>query len=76
MAVTDGADSDGDIPEMIEEVWDGEGSWLGRAQVARSPAPDGDVIFTLPPQALVGDSPSGDRDVVVPLALLRWVIAR
>jgi hypothetical protein len=38
MAVADIPDADGDIPEMIDEVWDYEGSWLGRGvEVARSP---------------------------------------
>ena len=74
--MTDIPDADGDIPEMIEEVWDGKGSWLGRAvEVARSPSPDGDVILTLPPHAFLGVRGDGSKDVAIPLALLRWVLA-
>jgi hypothetical protein len=73
--MTDVPDADDGIPEMIEEVWDGEASWVGRVVVARSPTPDGDVILTLPPQAFMGVYEDGSQDVAIPLALLRWVLA-
>jgi hypothetical protein len=74
--VTDVPDADGEIPEMIEGVWDGEGSWLGRGvEVARSPTLDGDVILTLPRQAFMGVHGDGSQDVAIPLAVLRWVLA-
>ena len=75
--MTDTPDEEADdIPGMIEEVWDGEGLWIGdRVLVARSPGPDGDVILTLPPQAFTGTWDDGSQDVVIPLALLRWVLA-
>ena len=68
-------DADDDIPDMIEEVWDGEGSWVGRVEVARSPTLDGDVILTLPPHAFMSVHRDGRKDVAIPLALLRWVLA-
>ena len=75
--MTDTPDEEADdIPEMIEEVWDGEGLWLGGGVVvARSPTPDGDVILTLPPHAFMGTRNDGWQDVAMPLALLRWVLA-
>ena len=76
LIVADIPDADGDIPEMIEEVWDYEGSWLGRGvEVARSPTPDGDVILTPPSHAFLGVRSDGSRDVAIPLALLRWLVA-
>ena len=68
--------ADDDIPDMIKEVWDGEGSWLGRGvEVARSPTLDGDVILTLPPHAFIGVHRDGRQDVVISLALPRWVLS-
>jgi hypothetical protein len=65
-----------DIPDMIEEVWDYEDSWLGPGvEVARSPTPDGDVILTLPSHAFLGVRSDGSRDVAIPQALLRWLVA-
>ena len=69
-------DEDDDIPEMVEEVWDGRGSWYGGdVAVARSMTADGDAILTVPRAAITGTRISdGWIDVVVPLALLRWVL--
>jgi len=78
---TDGppVDDGDEIPEMIEELWDGEKSWLGKIiEVARSESPDGDVIITLPSQCFMGTATDGSRsqDVAIPLSLVRWVAAR
>jgi hypothetical protein len=69
-------DEDDDIPEMVEEVWNGRGSWYGGdVAVARSLTADGDAILTVPPTAITGTRISdGWIDVVIPLALLRWVL--
>ena len=78
MAMADdlGELNDEDIPAMVEEVWDGRRSWYaGDVEVARSMTPDGDAILTVPPMAITGTRISdGWVDVVVPLALLRWVV--
>ena len=73
--MTDGppVDDGDEIPEMIEELWDGEKSWLGKIiEVARSESPDGDVIITLPPQCFMGTATDGSRsqDVAIPVAQL------
>jgi hypothetical protein len=65
--MTDVPDADDDIPDMIEEIWDGEGSWVGRVEVDRSPTLDGDVILTLPPHAFLGVHGDGRKDVAMPL---------
>ena len=69
-------DEEDDIPEMVEEVWDGRDSWYGGdVVVARSLTRDGDAILTIPPKALTGTRiGDGWVDVVIPLELLRWVL--
>ena len=48
-------DEDDDLPEMVEEVWDGRGSWYGGdVVVARSLTAGGDAILMVPPAAITG----------------------
>lgn len=66
-----------DVSGMIEDFWDGKGSWIGSVEVAYGPTADGDAIFTLPDFAMPSISLDGtQRDVAMPLALLRWVVER
>lgn len=61
---------------MIERIWPGDGSWAGPCFVAFSTDPHGNVMVNLPGTANGGRAidGSGRFDVVMPLALLRWVI--
>ena len=58
-----------EIDGLVEEVWDGRGSWLGGGVVvAFSPDEDGDVVLTLPPHAVLGTRVAdGWLDLAVPL---------
>lgn len=73
--MNDGTDEpDADL-EMVETRWEGVDSWTGPVEVAISRSSTGDAILTLPGSIAGVRADGTGTGIIVPLALMRWVVA-